>query len=108
MSAKEASPLSPSEEPRATDTPRDISAVSKRASKTTNLVKAPLALGLGAIAVGFVAGLVVPISAFEREKLGPLGGRLTDRARDSAALLVARGKSAVVEVVSAALKPPAK
>lgn len=67
-----------------------------------------LSLGLGAIAVGFVAGLVVPIRAFERENLGPLGDRLTDRAQDSAALLVARGTSAVVEVVSAALKPPTK
>jgi len=72
--------------------------------KTENFVsKHPLALGLGAIAIGFIIGLIVPISEFERENFGPLGDRLTDRVKDSATGLVARGKSAVVEAVSSVL-----
>ena len=66
----------------------------------------PLALGLGSIAVGVVVGLIVPITEFERENLGPVGGRLTQRARDSATDLVARGKSAIIDAVSATLKAP--
>jgi len=71
---------------------------------TKNFVsKNPLALGFGAIAIGFIVGLIVPISEFERENFGQLGDRLTDRVKDSATGLVARGKSAVVEAVSAVL-----
>ena len=71
---------------------------------TKNFVsKNPLALGFGAIAIGFIVGLIVPISEFERENFGPLGDRLTDRVKDSATGLVARGKSAVVEAVSSVL-----
>ena len=84
-------------------------AISQRADSAriaTNdvLTKNPLVLAIGAIAVGLLAGFIVPISAFEREKLGPVGGRLTDRAKSSAAELVARGKSAMADTVSAALK----
>ncbi len=92
----------------ATQTAKDaLSKTADSARSTTDDIvsKNPLILGLGAVAVGFLAGLVVPISAFERENLGPVGGRLTDRAKDSASELVARGKTAVADAVSAALKP---
>jgi ElaB/YqjD/DUF883 family membrane-anchored ribosome-binding protein len=76
-----------------------------RSSTEKFVTKNPLTLGLCSIAVGFLVGLFVPISSFEREYIGPLGDRLTDRARDSATDLVSRVKSDVVEAISAALKP---
>ncbi|MGJ7441773.1 DUF3618 domain-containing protein [Aquipuribacter sp. MA13-6] len=55
----------------------------------------PLGLAIGAIAVGFLAGLAVPATRVEQEKLGPVaeqarakaqevGGQLADRTKDAA------------------------
>ena len=77
---------------------------SARIATNDVLAKNPLVLGIGAIAVGLLAGFIVPISAFEREKLGPVGARLTDRVKGSANEFVARGKSALTDAVSSALK----
>ena len=80
-------------------------AIENTANKTTEkfVSKNPLVLGLGAVAIGCIIGSIVPISEFERENFGPLGDRLTDRVKDSATGLIARGKSAVVEAVSSVL-----
>jgi ElaB/YqjD/DUF883 family membrane-anchored ribosome-binding protein len=50
----------------------------------------PLGLALGAVAVGFVAGLLIPSRRAEDEKLGPMADQVKDQAKDTALEVVER------------------
>jgi hypothetical protein len=52
----------------------------------------PLGLAVGAVAVGFLAGLAVPTSDVEHEKLGPVADRVKDQARETGQEALERGK----------------
>jgi hypothetical protein len=52
----------------------------------------PLGLAVGAVAVGFLAGLAVPSSTVEHEKLGPVADRVKDQARETGQEALERGK----------------
>jgi hypothetical protein len=43
----------------------------------------PLGLGLAAVGVGFVAGLLVPVTKVENEKLGPIADDVKEKARET-------------------------
>ncbi len=43
----------------------------------------PLGLAIGATAVGFLAGMLVPSSRVEDEKLGPMADRVKDQAKET-------------------------
>jgi ElaB/YqjD/DUF883 family membrane-anchored ribosome-binding protein len=63
----------------------------------------PIGLALGAAAVGFLAGLLVPVTDYERRKVPPLRDELLDRAQDVGSDVVAHGKQVVRETAQAAL-----
>src|SRR4051812_14788751 len=44
----------------------------------------PIGLGLGALAVGFLAGMLIPETAKEHEKLGPAADNLKDTVKETA------------------------
>jgi hypothetical protein len=44
----------------------------------------PLGLAIGAAAVGFLAGLLVPVTEYERSTIGPIRDNLLERAQRSA------------------------
>jgi ElaB/YqjD/DUF883 family membrane-anchored ribosome-binding protein len=52
----------------------------------------PLGLALGAIAVGFVGGLLVPSSRVEDEKLGPMADQMKEQVRETGQEALERGK----------------
>jgi ElaB/YqjD/DUF883 family membrane-anchored ribosome-binding protein len=52
----------------------------------------PLGLAVGAAAVGFLAGLLVPSSRVEDEKLGPMADRVKDQAKETGQEALERGK----------------
>jgi ElaB/YqjD/DUF883 family membrane-anchored ribosome-binding protein len=52
----------------------------------------PLGLAVGAIAVGFLAGLLVPSSRIEDEKLGPVADRVKEQAKETGEEALERGK----------------
>jgi gas vesicle protein len=52
----------------------------------------PLGLAVGAVAVGFLAGLAVPSSDVENEKLGPVADRVKDQAKETGQEALERGK----------------
>jgi gas vesicle protein len=52
----------------------------------------PLGLAIGAIAVGFLAGLLVPSSRVEDEKLGPVADRVKEQAKETGQEALERGK----------------
>jgi hypothetical protein len=62
----------------------------------------PLGLALGALAVGFLGGLLLPISDVEREKIGPVGEQIANRAQTAVAEAVEAGKSVLDDTISAA------
>lgn len=45
----------------------------------------PLGVAIGSIAVGFLIGLCLPVTDIERERVGPLGEAITDKAKAAAA-----------------------
>jgi gas vesicle protein len=52
----------------------------------------PLGLALGAVAVGFLAGLLVPSSRVEDDKLGPMADRVKEQAKETGQEALERGK----------------
>jgi Protein of unknown function (DUF3618) len=62
----------------------------------------PLGLAIGAAAVGFLAGLVVPSTRVEDQRLGPVADQVKDRARETGQEALERGKQVAQEAVSSA------
>jgi ElaB/YqjD/DUF883 family membrane-anchored ribosome-binding protein len=52
----------------------------------------PLGLAIGATAVGFVAGLLIPSTRVEDEKIGPMADQLKEQAKETSQEAVERGK----------------
>ncbi|MQB02407.1 MAG: hypothetical protein GEU78_19670 [Actinobacteria bacterium] len=62
----------------------------------------PAGLAVGAAAVGFLAGLMVPTTRTERERLGPIGADVKEKARETGEEAVARGKEVMNQATDAA------
>jgi len=60
----------------------------------------PLGLGLGALAGGFLLGMLLPTTSVENEKLGPVSDDLKDKAKTTAQEAVEHGKQVAQEVAS--------
>jgi ElaB/YqjD/DUF883 family membrane-anchored ribosome-binding protein len=52
----------------------------------------PLGLAIGAAAVGFVAGLLVPSTRVEDEKIGPVADQVKEKAKETGQEAMERGK----------------
>jgi ElaB/YqjD/DUF883 family membrane-anchored ribosome-binding protein len=55
----------------------------------------PLGVAVGAIAVGFLAGMVIPSTRIENEKIGPMADHVKDQVKESGQEVLERGKAAV-------------
>jgi gas vesicle protein len=62
----------------------------------------PLGLALGAAALGFVAGLLIPSTRAENERLGEMSDRVVDAAKETASDAVERGKQVAQEAAETA------
>jgi hypothetical protein len=62
----------------------------------------PLGLALGALALGFLGGLLLPISDIEREKVGPVREQIANRVQTAVAEAVEAGKSVLDDTIAAA------
>lgn len=58
----------------------------------------PIGLAIGAAAVGFLAGMAIPSSRIEDEKLGPIADDLKTKARETGQEVLDRGKQVAQEV----------
>jgi uncharacterized protein DUF3618 len=67
-------------------------------------VENPLGLALGALAVGFLAGLLAPVTDYEREKVGPIRDELLDRAKTAGTDVIEHGKQVLQETVQSAVQ----
>jgi ElaB/YqjD/DUF883 family membrane-anchored ribosome-binding protein len=57
----------------------------------------PLGLAIGATAVGFVAGLMLPSTRVEDEKIGPMADQVKDKAKETGQEALERGKHVAQE-----------
>jgi Protein of unknown function (DUF3618) len=77
--------------------------VRQRARRTAGLAKEnPLGLAIGAAALGFLAGLAVPSTRVEDEKLGPMADQVKDKVKETGQEALDRGKQVAQEVASTA------
>jgi gas vesicle protein len=52
----------------------------------------PLGLAIGAVAVGFVGGLLVPSTRVEDDKIGPMADQVKEKAKETGQETIDRGK----------------
>jgi gas vesicle protein len=62
----------------------------------------PIGLAVGAAAVGFVAGLVIPSTRVENERMGEMSDRLVEAAKETGSDAVERAKHVAEEAAQAA------
>jgi len=62
----------------------------------------PLGLAIGGVAVGFLAGILVPSSRVEDEKLGPMADQVKDQAKETGQEALERGKHVAEQAVETA------
>jgi gas vesicle protein len=62
----------------------------------------PLGLAIGAVAVGFIAGLAVPSTRAEDERLGPMADQVKDKAKETGQEALERGKQVAQETAQSA------
>jgi ElaB/YqjD/DUF883 family membrane-anchored ribosome-binding protein len=62
----------------------------------------PLGLALGSVAVGFVAGMLVPSSRIEDEKLGPMADQVKDQVKETGQEALDRGKEVAQQAATSA------
>ena len=62
----------------------------------------PLGLAIGAVAVGFVAGMLVPSSRVEDEKIGPLADQVKDQVKETGQEALDRGKDVAQQAAASA------
>jgi uncharacterized protein DUF3618 len=75
--------------------------VRQRARRAAGLAQEnPLGLAIGAAAIGFLAGLAVPSTRVEDERLGPVADGVKDRVRETGQEALQRGKEVAREAAS--------
>jgi hypothetical protein len=62
----------------------------------------PMLMLLGGLAVGFIIGMLIPVSRFENERLGPVADDLKGRVREAGAQAARRGGEVIKESIEAA------
>jgi len=74
-----------------------------RARKAADVAQQnPLGLAIGAAAVGFLGGLLIPTTELEDEKVGPMADQIKDRARDAGQELIDRGSAVASDAMDTA------
>jgi ElaB/YqjD/DUF883 family membrane-anchored ribosome-binding protein len=82
--------------------------VKQSASRAVGLAQEnPLGLAIGAAALGFLAGLAMPSSRVEDERLGPMADQIKDKVKETGQEALERGKQVAQEATQSAV-PTAK
>jgi hypothetical protein len=84
----------------ATPDTEDVKAGAKRAVGIAQ--ENPLGLALGAAALGFLAGMVVPSTRIEDEKVGPIADDVKERVKETGQEALERGKEVAQEAAQSA------
>ena len=66
------------------------------------MLRNPIALLIGGLAVGFLVGVLLPVSQFETERLKPIADDVKGRVADAGEAAVRRGQAVIKESIEAA------
>ena len=81
----------------------DTGDVKQQARKAKSVAEEnPLGLAVGAIAVGFLAGMLIPSTRVEDQKLGTLSDDVIDRAKETGQEALERGKQVAQDAAETA------
>ena len=64
-----------------------------------NPMENPVAMLIGGLAVGFLIGMVLPVSRFESERIGPITDDVKDRMRQAGTEAMRRGTEVIKETI---------
>jgi gas vesicle protein len=88
---------------RAGDVTPGSGEVKQRTRQVAGVAKEnPLGLAIGAVAVGFLAGLVVPSTRVEDERLGPVADQVKDKVKETGQEALDRGRQVAQDVAGSA------
>jgi len=77
--------------------------VKHQAKRTVGIAQEnPLGLAVGAAAVGFIAGMLIPSTRVEDEKIGPVADQVKAKAAETGQQALDRGKQVASDVASSA------
>ena len=77
--------------------------VKQQAKRAVGLAQEnPLGLAVGAVALGFLAGLAVPSTQMENQRLGPVADQVKDKVKETGQEALDRGKQVAQEAASSA------
>jgi hypothetical protein len=82
--------------------PEDVKRTARRAASVAQ--QNPLGLAVGAAALGFLAGMVVPGTRFENEKIGEVADQVKDGIKETAAEALDHGKEVAGDAAQAAME----
>lgn len=87
------------------DNAPDADDVGRRARRAASIAQEnPLGLAIGAAAVGFLAGMLVPSTPVEDEKIGPISDQVRSTAAETGQEALERGKQVAQEAASSAME----
>ena len=85
------------------DATPDAQQVSQQARRAASVAQEnPLGLAVGAVAVGFLAGMLIPSTRVEDEKLGPVADDVKERAKQTGQEALERGKQVAQDAAETA------
>ena len=85
------------------DATPDTEQVKQQARRATSVAQEnPLGLAVGAVAVGFLAGMLIPSTRVEDEKLGAMSDDVIERAKETGQEALERGKQVAQDAVETA------
>jgi ElaB/YqjD/DUF883 family membrane-anchored ribosome-binding protein len=88
---------------RITGTTPDTDEVKQGAKRAVGMAQEnPLGLAIGSVAVGFVAGMLVPSTRVEDEKVGPMADQVKEQAKETGQEALERGKEVAQEAAQSA------
>jgi ElaB/YqjD/DUF883 family membrane-anchored ribosome-binding protein len=82
------------------DATPDSDEVKQKAGQAAGVAQRnPIGLAIGGVAVGFLAGMALPSTRLENERIGPVADDLKDRAQERSQEVLEQGKEAGSQVV---------
>jgi gas vesicle protein len=88
---------------RANDATPSTGDVSRGAQQAVSVAQEnPLGLAIGAVAAGFIAGMLIPSTRVEDEKIGPMADQVKEQVKETGQEALDRGKQVASEVAQTA------
>ena len=88
---------------RVSDATPDAGQVRGQARRATGIAQEnPLGLAVGGVAVGFLAGLLIPSSRVEDEKIGPVADQVKEQVKETGQEALDRGKEVAQQAAASA------